>query len=245
MKHRQGVVLVVLLLCTPSFATAGDLGMAGAISGAGQGMQQGLASMQSFLAQQALMEQQETYRREREERAMQQQRQAIQQARARELLNDEYRWLMAIKPVVVALPNSEERRPIIDQLNSFLIHFQEMRNGDATIAVTPYATRAAFEQTVGEYQYRSTILMGEYQRLEEQARIIRPMPPGPERDEAVALYQKESSLYAAMARKQMRPIAMSPGLAQDQLDRLRTLATEAQRRIAVPTAGDVSTSLDR
>lgn len=54
MSKRLAIALVGLLC--PWIAQAGDLGMAGAISGAGQGMSNALATMQAAEAQRMLME---------------------------------------------------------------------------------------------------------------------------------------------------------------------------------------------
>lgn len=79
------VVAAFLLFSLPPSSHGGDLGMAGAISGAGQGMQQGLATMQSTLAQQALMEQQFKQQMERDRQELARQAALNQQRRDQEM----------------------------------------------------------------------------------------------------------------------------------------------------------------
>lgn len=63
--------LVLLLVLFNSTAWAMDLGVAGGISGAGQGLSQSMSQMQTFAAQAFLQAERERMDREREERAYQ------------------------------------------------------------------------------------------------------------------------------------------------------------------------------
>jgi len=67
-------ISIVLVCGMPGLASAGDLGLAGGISGAGKAMGDSLAAMQSGLIMQQMMEQQAYFQREQDERAYQAQR---------------------------------------------------------------------------------------------------------------------------------------------------------------------------
>lgn len=68
------LISLALVVGIQGIASAQDLGMAGAVSGAGQAMSQSLMLMQSGMMQQALQEQRAKAEREREERMYQYQR---------------------------------------------------------------------------------------------------------------------------------------------------------------------------
>lgn len=66
-------LMVSLFLAVSTQAHAGDLGWAGALSGAGKAMGDSLATYQSMLLQRQLLEERDRMEREREERAYQRQ----------------------------------------------------------------------------------------------------------------------------------------------------------------------------
>ncbi|NOS81782.1 MAG: hypothetical protein HOP32_09410 [Nitrospira sp.] len=71
--NKLVLFMVSLFLAVSVQAHAGDLGWAGAFSGAGKAMGDSLAAYQSMLLQQQLLEQRDRMEREREERAYQRQ----------------------------------------------------------------------------------------------------------------------------------------------------------------------------
>lgn len=125
--HRRKIILVGLALFISGPAHAGDLGWAGALSGAGNAMGQSMQQMQNAIIQKELMrrqaeaqqqrdEQQARWERERQEQAFQHQmkmqrdeQQFIEEQRARRAHQDQVQVPAAIQPRTTPQTDGDER----------------------------------------------------------------------------------------------------------------------------------------